>query len=181
MPSVGYKKSLTRSSAMIDVGTSEPPAFVYILMSLHSVPSFSDYDALPFVRAFVLETFRWRPGTAAGLQHRATQDILWVRYSDLQAHAASKISQQQYRIPAGTIIIPNHWYTFFFPSRIANQHHSRSIGRDPEFWPNGDDFILERWLDTSGRVQESPSFPDFGFGRRCALLILSLKCFLNAL
>ncbi|KAI0029546.1 cytochrome P450 [Vararia minispora EC-137] len=94
------------------------------------LPTFTDWDLLPNVRAFVLETFRWRPGTAVGMQHRATKDVIWI--------------------PAGATIIPNHW----------------SIGRDPEVWPNGDDFIPDRWLDSNGRVQDKPAFPNFGFGRR---------------
>jgi hypothetical protein len=50
-----------------------------------TVPTFADWGLLPFVRAFVLETFRWRPGAAAGLQHRAVKDIFWVAQFSLFA------------------------------------------------------------------------------------------------
>ncbi|KAI0055285.1 cytochrome P450 [Artomyces pyxidatus] len=57
------------------------------------LPSFADWDALPQVRAFFSETYRWRPGTSGGIQHRTTKDIIY----------------NGYRIPAGATLIANHW------------------------------------------------------------------------
>ncbi|THH18294.1 hypothetical protein EW146_g2667 [Bondarzewia mesenterica] len=57
------------------------------------LPIFGDWDSLPQIHAFILETFRWRPGTAPGFQHRVTKDIIY----------------RGYRIPAGTTVLANHW------------------------------------------------------------------------
>jgi hypothetical protein len=60
------------------------------------VPTFDDDESLPVLRAFILESMRWRPLVpmgeqtyffnmnpirrlvSEGLPHRATEDIIWV-------------------------------------------------------------------------------------------------------
>lgn len=49
------------------------------LLALGRPPTFADKDVLPQTMAFVYESFRWRPVSAGGFPHRATQDIIWVR------------------------------------------------------------------------------------------------------
>ncbi|KAI0261116.1 cytochrome P450 [Gloeopeniophorella convolvens] len=108
------------------------------------VPTFADMGKLQQVQAFVLEVFRWRPGTSAGFPHCATKDIIW----------------RGYRIPAGATLIANHW----------------SIARDPSVYADGDRFDPQRWIDEKGHINESPKFPNFGFGRRvCPGLALATK------
>ena len=57
------------------------------------LPSFADYDHLPYIHAMVEEALCWRPIDPLGLPHSLTHDN-WYR---------------GYFIPAGTIIIPNTW------------------------------------------------------------------------
>ncbi|KAG7439963.1 cytochrome P450 [Guyanagaster necrorhizus] len=56
-------------------------------------PNFEDYAALPRVKAFILETYRWRPVGGSGFSHRASRDVFWKNYC----------------IPKGTVVIGNHW------------------------------------------------------------------------
>ncbi|KAK0197734.1 cytochrome P450 [Armillaria mellea] len=56
-------------------------------------PNFEDCAALPRVKAFILETFRWRPVGGSGFSHRATRDVFWKNYC----------------IPKGTVVTGNHW------------------------------------------------------------------------
>jgi cytochrome P450 len=66
------------------------------------------------------------------------------------------------------MLIPNHWRASLGITPMSHSLTvvSRSIGRDPELWPDGDDFKPGRWLDSEGHVQEEYYFPNFGFGRR---------------
>ncbi|RSH78675.1 uncharacterized protein EHS24_002404 [Apiotrichum porosum] len=57
------------------------------------VPTFDDLDDLPVLKAFISETFRWRPVSAGGFQHRTTSELIY----------------KDYVVPAGTIITGNHW------------------------------------------------------------------------
>ncbi|EIM88728.1 cytochrome P450 [Stereum hirsutum FP-91666 SS1] len=66
-------------------------------------------------------------------------------------HSTTKdILWNGYHIPAGATIIGNHW----------------AIGRDPEIFPDGDEFKSGRWFDKDGKVKPDMKFPAFGFGRR---------------
>ncbi|KAG7442943.1 cytochrome P450 [Guyanagaster necrorhizus] len=56
-------------------------------------PTFADEASLPFIVAFILECYRWRPVSATGFPHRAMKDIIW----------------RGYRIPAGATVIGSHW------------------------------------------------------------------------
>src|SRR5712671_5331023 len=38
------------------------------------LPSFADYPHLPYIRAIVKESLRWRPVDPVGLPHRSTED-----------------------------------------------------------------------------------------------------------
>ncbi|KAJ2983404.1 hypothetical protein NQ176_g727 [Zarea fungicola] len=93
------------------------------------LPMYSDKASLPFVCAFIEESTRWRPLTMAGVPHATVQEDVY----------------QGYRIPKGSIVIPNVW----------SIHMDASIYGDPER------FRPERWLD-------KPELPNasFGFGRR---------------
>lgn len=63
------------------------------MVGSHRVPTFDDDESLPVLRAFILESMRWRPLVPMGLPHRATEDIIWGEYC----------------IPAGTTVYGNHW------------------------------------------------------------------------
>ncbi|KAF9821612.1 hypothetical protein IEO21_00458 [Rhodonia placenta] len=55
-----------------------------------------------------------------------------------------------YVIPKGTEIIGNLW----------------AIGRDPELFPDAEEFRPQRWLNEHGRIRDDLKYPVFGFGRR---------------
>lgn len=57
------------------------------------MPTFDDYDHLPYIRAMVKELLRWRPVAPTGVPHRSIQDD-WY---------------EGYFIPKGTMIISNIW------------------------------------------------------------------------
>jgi cytochrome P450 len=56
-------------------------------------PTFADYDHLPYIRALVKETLRWRSAFPLGIPHRVIQDDTY----------------EGYRIPKGATCIPNVW------------------------------------------------------------------------
>lgn len=57
------------------------------------LPSREDVANLPYTRALLTETMRWRPAIPAGFPHEVTQDDEYMGY----------------RIPRGATIIPNNW------------------------------------------------------------------------
>ncbi|KAF8345804.1 cytochrome P450 [Amanita rubescens] len=69
--------------------------------------------------------------------------------------ATEDIIWQNYRIPKGATIIGNVW----------------GMGRDPEFFPDGDKFDPRRWLDDKGKIREDLKIFPFGFGRRCGSVL----------
>jgi cytochrome P450 len=122
-------------------------------------PTWSDEVDLPYIRACVEESLRWRTVTVlGGIPHAPIQDDVY----------------QGYQIPKGTWITGNMW----------------SIHRDPQCFPDPDEFKPERFLDRASQ----PDFPvkkghsAFGWGRRqCSGqplaeqgLFLTLACLLWA-
>lgn len=57
------------------------------------LPEFADRDALPYVRALVKEVMRWHSVAPTAIAHRTVD----------------KDEYKGYRIPAGSIIVPNSW------------------------------------------------------------------------
>jgi cytochrome P450 len=67
-------------------------------------------DALPQVNAFIQETLRWRPISAAGILHKSTQDIAYVSPQCQTAlTVVLTLVQGGYVIPKGTVVVANHW------------------------------------------------------------------------
>lgn len=58
------------------------------------LPNFEDRPALPYVNALVQESLRWFPVVPSGIPHVTTDEDVY----------------KGYRIPKGSIIIPNTWY-----------------------------------------------------------------------
>lgn len=56
-------------------------------------PDFSDRDALPYINAVVKEIIRWHSVLPLGVSHRAMEEDEY----------------KGFRIPAGTILVPNAW------------------------------------------------------------------------
>ncbi|KAJ7278952.1 cytochrome P450 [Mycena rebaudengoi] len=99
------------------------------------LPSFDDEESLPYVSAIVKEVLRWKPVTPIGVPHAV----------------AVEDTYRGYRIPAGSIVVPNIW-------AILNDEIAYS---DPYKF-NPDRFLLNGRLNPEVR---DPSL-GFGFGRR---------------
>ncbi|KAJ7170774.1 cytochrome P450 [Mycena crocata] len=104
------------------------------------LPNFGDKDSLPYIRAIIKESLRWRPVSPLAVPRCTTEDDWYDGYF----------------IPKGTHVIPNVW----------------AMNRDPTIFPDFDEFRPERFLDSTGKLDQVP--PDthgmghatFGFGRR---------------
>ncbi|KAJ7629458.1 cytochrome P450 [Mycena polygramma] len=101
-----------------------------------SLPTHEDKSRLPYISAIFLETLRWNSIAPFGLPH-------FIEVED---------EYRGYRIPAGSIIVPNIW---------AMSHNSLTYSEPFSFKPER--FIKDGLLDPS--VLDPTTFA-FGFGRR---------------
>ncbi|KAG5732706.1 O-methylsterigmatocystin oxidoreductase [Termitomyces sp. T112] len=102
----------------------------------NQLPTFADEDALPYITAITKETLRWKAITPIALPHLLSIDDEYMGY----------------RLPKGSIIIPNVW----------------AMLRDERVYPdplsfNPDRFIKDGKLNPNVR---DPMHVAFGFGRR---------------
>ncbi|KAJ7251375.1 cytochrome P450 [Mycena rebaudengoi] len=99
------------------------------------LPSFDDEESLPYVSAIVKEVLRWKPVTPIGFPHAV----------------AVEDTYRGYRIPAGSIVVPNIWAMLY----------------DEIAYPDPDKFNPDRFL-LNGRLNPAVRDPSlvFGFGRR---------------
>ncbi|KAI0096816.1 putative cytochrome P450 [Hypoxylon sp. NC0597] len=102
------------------------------------LPSFEDKPNLLYISALVEEVMRWRPAGAGGVPHFTKTESIY----------------EGYRIPAGSVVIANHW----------------AITREEAiFGPDADSFRPERWLGpegTEGKELKNLPVVGFGYGRR---------------
>ncbi|KAH8197565.1 hypothetical protein TruAng_008249 [Truncatella angustata] len=108
------------------------------------LPQFEDQPRLTYVTAIIHEVLRWRPVVPGGVPHKFGGE------KDDEYH--------NYRIPAGSIVVANHW---------AICREESVFGKDP------DAFLPERWIpekdDTTTQVKDGLKdmhLSGFGFGRR---------------
>ncbi|KAF4622580.1 hypothetical protein D9613_009398 [Agrocybe pediades] len=101
------------------------------------LPEFDDESQLPFITALVKESLRWEEVLPIAIPH----------------HNSTEDEYKGYRIPAGSIIIPNAW----------------AMLHDERVYPDPFSFKPERFLKADGTLDTSvkdPSHACFGFGRR---------------
>ncbi|KAF9557275.1 cytochrome P450 [Agrocybe pediades] len=98
------------------------------------IPTFEDFDDLPYIRAMVKECLRWRPVGPLAVPRTISEDD-WY---------------EGYLIPKGTTVIPNIW----------------AMNRDPQIFPDFDEFRPDRFLDGTPDDTHSMGHTTFGFGRR---------------
>ncbi|KLO05955.1 cytochrome P450 [Schizopora paradoxa] len=99
------------------------------------LPTFKDRAQLPYIRALCLELLRWQAILPLGFIHTAAEEDVY----------------HGYRIPAGTMVIPNVW----------------AISRNEDIYPKPLDFIPERWLPGGSSLNSfRPDEYVFGYGRR---------------
>jgi len=105
------------------------------------LPTFADLQHLPYIRAMVKETLRWRPISPSSPPHRVTEDD-WY---------------QGMFIPKGTICIANAWHLNRDPEIFGkNTEHF-----DPARYLDASGNIAPGMSDTKEQGHFS-----FGFGRR---------------
>ena len=85
------------------------------------------------------------------------------------AHVATEDDVYRgYRIPEGTTILPNAWYstteTLTFIPILTCVFDLRAMFRNPKEYPEPDKFIPERWLVDKPPTEANKAA--FGFGRR---------------
>ena len=123
------------------------------VMGPDRLPEFSDYDHLPYMRAFVKELTRWHIVTPMGLPHATVNDDEYNGYF----------------IPARTVVNVNVWYVplqykpYGWLCMLMIRKH-RSLSRDPDEYLNPDAFRPERFL--GDKPERDPDDFVFGFGRR---------------
>jgi len=99
------------------------------------LPTFEDRDRLPYVNALCSEVLRWQIVGPIALPHYTTEEDEY----------------KGYRIPKGTIVLPNLW----------------AMGRNADIYPDPLEFKPERFLP--GGVNFNSVRPEefvFGYGRR---------------
>jgi cytochrome P450 len=71
------------------------------------LPTFDDWDRLPFMQAIIKETLRWRPNVnPTGFPHALTQDDEY----------------EGYHFPAGTVVTINNWALALDPKEYEDPH-----------------------------------------------------------
>ncbi|KAH9484581.1 Cytochrome P450 monooxygenase 58 [Psilocybe cubensis] len=103
------------------------------------IPDFDYINSLPYIKAVILETLRWRPIAPIGVPHSVIQDDIYQAGDD------------ELFIPSGSTV-------------YANIH---SMSKDTEAFPSPDEFRPERYLEAESSSSNSPHTTFFfGFGRR---------------
>ena len=98
------------------------------------LPEPSDRPSLPYVNALVKELFRWHLATPIRAPHRVVADDEY----------------NGYLIPGGATVFVNMW-SVYRSCLLAWQYLkvvSRAILHDPEVYPQPNDFMPERFLDS---------------------------------
>ncbi|KAI0280920.1 cytochrome P450 [Russula aff. rugulosa BPL654] len=97
------------------------------------LPTFEDRASLPYLEATIKESLRFHPPTPLGIAHRLSEDDV----------------VQGYRIPKGSIILPNIW----------------AMSMNEKQYDHPERFNPERYLGPTPALES----PVFGFGRRACL------------
>jgi cytochrome P450 len=124
---LAYPETQSRAQAELDavVGRARPPTF-------------ADYPHLPYIRAMVKETLRWRPVGPVGVPHRTTEDD-W---------------HEGMFIPKDTICITNVWHMNRDPEIFGENVEHFDPGR-----------YLDARAAGMSDIKEQGHFA-YGFGRR---------------
>ena len=105
------------------------------------LPTFSDFSHLPYIRAMVKESLRWRPVAPSGVPHQSTEDD-WY---------------EGMFIPKGTVCITNIWHM----NRDPKIFGENTEDFDPERYLDASGGIVPGMSE----IKEQGHFA-YGFGRR---------------
>lgn len=97
------------------------------------LPSWAALEKLPYLNSVVMESVRLVYGVASRVSVVSSDELLYTP-SD-KALGASANAEDCYVIPAGSAIGVSSYMT-----------HT-----NPKIFPNGEDFVPERWLDDNGQ------------------------------
>jgi cytochrome P450 len=130
------------------------------------LPTFDDFDSLPYVRAIIKEIVRWGPVVPLGLPHAVLKDDVY----------------EGYFIPKGTTVIGNIWYVSLSKkslSLISTRVYRRAMAHDADVYPDPFHFDPSRHL--GAEPQLDPFKFIFGFGKRVCpgAHLAELSLFLN--
>ncbi|KAJ3852749.1 cytochrome P450 [Lentinula lateritia] len=107
----------------------------------YRLPTFDDYEHLPYIRATVKEILRWRGVSPIGLPHRLIQDDYY----------------EGYLLPKDTICFVNNW----------SLHHDKAIyGDDAEHFNPGRFLDGNGNLESSIVDTRDEGHASYGFGKR---------------
>ncbi|KAJ3898383.1 cytochrome P450 [Lentinula edodes] len=107
----------------------------------YRLPTFDDYEHLPYIRATVKEILRWRGVSPIGLPHRLIQDDYY----------------EGYLLPKDTICFVNNW----------SLHHDKAIyGDDAEHFNPGRFLDENGNLESSIVDTRDEGHASYGFGKR---------------
>jgi cytochrome P450 len=93
-----------------------------------SIPSLAKLEALPYLGAVVIEVLRLSGGPLSRLPRVFPEDATVLRSS----HKGQVV---EYTVPPGTVLSMSSFY----------------VHRNPELFPNPEEFSPERWLDEKGK------------------------------
>ncbi|KAJ3793929.1 cytochrome P450, partial [Lentinula aff. detonsa] len=107
----------------------------------HRLPTFNDYEHLPYIRATVKEILRWRGVSPIGLPHRLSQDDYY----------------EGFFIPQDTICFVNNW----------SLHHDKEVyGDDAEHFNPGRFLDVNGKIESSIPGTKDEGHFSYGFGKR---------------
>ncbi|KAF7369282.1 putative cytochrome P450 [Mycena venus] len=125
----------------------------------HRMPTLEDLEEMPYIRAMVLETHRFRPVAPLLIPHSTLNaEEVGVSYCVTKTYPLSRLSfkYKGFIIPQGATIFVNAWGIF----------------HDPELYDDPESFIPDRYLLTENGMKPGvdgrnlrPTLP-FGVGRR---------------
>ncbi|KAF7369234.1 putative cytochrome P450 [Mycena venus] len=126
----------------------------------HRMPTLDDLEHMPYVRAMILETHRFRPVAPFGIPH-----------CTLAAEEAS--NYKGYVIPAGSTIYINVWGIFHDPGKFVSPVPAGlHLIRTSDLFDDPENFVPERYLLTENGTKPGVDGSDlrptfvFGAGRR---------------
>ncbi|KAJ3745686.1 cytochrome P450 [Lentinula detonsa] len=107
----------------------------------HRLPTFNDYEHLPYIRATIKEILRWRGVSPIGLPHRLSQDDYY----------------EGFFIPRDTICFVNNW----------SLHHDKEVyGDDAEHFNPGRFLDVNGKIESSIPGTKDEGHFSYGFGKR---------------
>ncbi|XP_020652021.3 cytochrome P450 2U1 isoform X1 [Pogona vitticeps] len=108
-----------------------------LIIGRDRAPSLADKARMPFTEATIMEVQRMTVVVPLSIPRMASETTVL----------------QGYKIPKGSIIIPNLW----------------SVHRDPKIWERPNDFYPARFLDEKGQLLKKETFIPFGIGKRVCM------------